>query len=217
MSKSGDLTSKIKEAVATLDVDGLRMLLREAFSSGFSGMDIVSKGISKGIKLSGDVGLIVAADILKREVDRLLESEKIIEDNSTKKFSGKVVIGTVKGDTHDIGKNIVVALMGGSGITVEDLGVDIPAKVFVEKAKLADVKVIALSCLLTSTISSVKQTILEIEKAGIRNKVKIIIGGTGISIDNVKELKADAYAKNATVGVDIIKKWMLNHENNKVK
>ena len=212
MSEDDNLISRIKESVSSLDVEGLRSVLSEAFKSGLSGMDIVSEGIMEGIKLSGDVGLIVAAEILKEEINKVMVIEKQKIKKSSHKFSGKVVIGTVKGDIHDVGKNIVVALMKGLGIDVEDLGVNIPSEIFVEKAKLPEVKVIALSCLLTSTTSSIKQIILELEKADIRNEVKIIIGGAGTSLELADTVNADSYAKDAFDGIKIIEKWMVKRE-----
>ena len=212
MSKDIVLISKIKEAVSNLDVEGIRHSLSEAFKSGLSGVDIVIKGIEKGIKRSGDIGLIVTAAILKEELDKVIVDEKKKIKKSTHDFSGKVVIGTVKGDIHDLGKKILVALMEGLGIDVEDLGVDVSPKIFVEKAKLSEVKVIALSCLLTVTTSSIKQTIHELEIADVRKNVKIIIGGTGTSRELADIANADAYAKNAFEGLKIIEKWMLESE-----
>ena len=210
MIKDVDLISRIKEAVSNLDVEGIRDTLGEAFKSGLSGVDIVVEGIEKGIKRTGDIGLIVTAAILKEEIDKVIVDEKQKIKKSTQNFSGKVIIGTVKGDIHNLGKNILVALMEGLGIDVEDLGVDIPPKVFVEKAKISEVKVIALSCLLTITTSSIKQTIHELEKADIRKNVKVIIGGTGTSRELADNVNADAYAKNAFDGLKIIEKWLLN-------
>ena len=209
MNRDVDLISRIKEAVSDLDVEGIRYTLSEAFKSGLLGVDIVVEGIEKGIERSGDIGLIVAAAILKEEIDKLIVDEKQKIKKSTQNFSGKVIIGTVKGDIHDLGKNILIALMEGLGIDVEDLGVDVPPKIFVEKAKLSEVKVIALSCLLTLSSSSIKQTIHELEKADIRKDVKIIIGGTGSSRELADIVRADAYAKNAFGGLKIIEKWML--------
>ncbi len=163
MNRDVDLISRIKEAVSDLDVEGIRYTLSEAFKSGLLGVDIVVEGIEKGIKRSGDIGLIVTAAILKEEIDKVIIDEKHKIKKSTQNFSGKVIIGTVKGDIHDLGKNILIALMEGLGIDVEDLGVDVSPKIFVEKAKLSEVKVIALSCLLTVTTSSVKQNIHELE------------------------------------------------------
>ncbi len=209
MSKDIELISRIRECVSGLDVDGLRSALSEAFKSGLSGMDIVAEGIKKGIKRSGDIGLIVAAEVLKDEIDKLIINEKKKTKHNSQKFSGRVVIGTVKGDIHNLGKNIMVALMEGLGIEVEDLGVDVPPEVFVKKARFSEVKVIALSCLLTVTTSSIRQIVLELEKAGVRENVKIIIGGDGTSRELVNETDADAYAKNAFERLEIIEKWML--------
>jgi 5-methyltetrahydrofolate--homocysteine methyltransferase len=206
------IISRITESVSSLDVEGLRSVLSEAFKSGLSGMDIVSEGIMEGIKLSGDVGLIVASEVLKDEINKVMVIEKQKIKKSSHNFSGKVVIGTVLGDIHDVGKNIVVALMESIGLDVEDLGVNIPPAIFVEKAKLPEVKVIALSCLLSSTTSSIKQIILELEKADIRNEVKIIIGGAGTSLELADTVNADSYAKDAFDGIKIIEKWMVKRE-----
>jgi len=212
VSKDVDLISRIKESVSNLDVEGIRHSLGEAFKSGLSGVDIVIEGIEKGIKRTGDIGLIVSAAILKEEIDKIIVNEKQKIKKSTQNFSGKVIIGTIKGDIHDLGKNILVALMEGLGIDVEELGVDVSPKIFVEKAKLSEVKVIALSCLLTVTTSSIKQTIDELEKSDVRKNVKIIIGGTGTSRELADIANADAYAKNAFEGLKIIEKWMLESE-----
>ncbi len=208
MTTDGDLISRIKEAVSNLDVEGIRYTLHEGFKSGLSGVDIVVEGLEKGIERSGDFGLIIAAAVLKEEIDKLIVDEKQKTKKSTQNFSGKVIIGTVKGDIHDLGKNIVVALMEGLGIDVEDLGVDIPPKIFVEKAKLSEVKVIALLCLLTIATSSIKQIIHELEKAEVRKNVKIIIGGAGTSREFADSVNVDAYAKSAFDGLKIIEKWM---------
>jgi methanogenic corrinoid protein MtbC1 len=213
VSKDVVLISRIKEAVSNLDVEGIRYTLSEAFKSGLSGVDIVIEGIEKGIKRSGDIGLIVTAAILKEEIDKVIVNEKQKIKKSTQNLSGKVIIGTVKGDIHDLGKNILVALMEGLGIDVEDLGVDVSPKIFVEKAKLSEVKVIALSCLLTLSTSSIKETIHELEKADISKNVKIIIGGAGTSRELADIVNADAYAKNAFDGLKIIENWLLKSEN----
>jgi 5-methyltetrahydrofolate--homocysteine methyltransferase len=210
VSKEETLISKIRTSVEFIDFYDLRDALNEAFKIGISTKDIVSRGILKGIKRSGDVGLIVAAEALREELDKIIEADedKLIENS--KKFSGKVVVGTVKGDIHDLGKNILITLLRSIGIEVIDLGVDVEPSLFVEIAKSPDIKVIGLSYLLSSVSSQVKKTVLALEEAGLREKLKIIIGGAAVTAELVREIGADAYANDAIKGLEIIESWISN-------
>lgn len=124
------------------------------------------------------------------------------------KTIGKVLIGTVEGDVHDLGKNIVTFLLDVNGFEVKDIGVDVPPEKFAEAIKEFAPRVVGLSGLLTIAIESMKKTVLAIEKAGFREKVKIMIGGAQMS-DQVKEYAgADAYAKDAMAGVLLAKQWV---------
>jgi methylmalonyl-CoA mutase cobalamin-binding domain/chain len=121
---------------------------------------------------------------------------------------GKVLIGTVEGDVHDIGKNIVTFLLDANGFEVMDIGIDVPPEKFVEAIRNFDPRVVGLSGLLTIAYDSMKKTVQAIEEAGLRNKVKIMIGGGQMS-DRIKEYAgADAYAKDAVAGVLLAKQWV---------
>ncbi|MGB3904925.1 MAG: cobalamin-dependent protein [Anaerolineae bacterium] len=121
---------------------------------------------------------------------------------------GKVVIGTVAGDIHDIGKDIVVFMLDVNGFDVLDLGVDVPAEKFVEAIKDFEPQVVGLSGFLTLAFDAMKDTVEAIKKAGVRDKVKIMIGGGQID-DTIREhTGADAYGKDAMVGVSLAKKWV---------
>jgi len=121
---------------------------------------------------------------------------------------GKVVIGSVAGDIHDIGKNIVVFMLEVNGFEVHDLGVDIPPKKFVEKIKETGATIVGLSGFLALAFDSMKQTIQAIKDAGLRDKIKIMIGGGQISEEVRKYTGADAYGKDAMAGVFLAKKWV---------
>jgi methanogenic corrinoid protein MtbC1 len=123
------------------------------------------------------------------------------------KHLGKIVFGTVAGDIHDIGKNIVVFMLEVGGFEVFDLGVDVPAGQFVEKLKETDAKIVGLSGFLTLAFDSMKQTINAIKEVGLRDKVKIMIGGGQISEEVMKYTGADGYGKDAMAGVALAKKW----------
>ncbi len=115
--------------------------------------------------------------------------------------AGRVVIGTVQGDLHDIGKNLVASMLEGGGFEVVDLGVDVSPEKFVEVAQQKDGTIIALSALLTTTMTTMKRVIEALEKAGIRDKAKVMIGGAPITQQYADEIGADGYSDNASTAV----------------
>jgi corrinoid protein of di/trimethylamine methyltransferase len=120
--------------------------------------------------------------------------------------AGRVVIGTVKGDLHDIGKNLVAALLEGGGFEVIDLGADVASHKFVEAVQTSGAGIVALSALLTVTMPSMKNTIEALEKAGIRDKVKVIIGGAPVTQQYADQIGADGYSENATTAVALARR-----------
>ena len=122
------------------------------------------------------------------------------------KAAGRVVIGTVQGDLHDIGKNLVASMLEGGGFKVTDLGVDVPPERFVEAAKERDGTIIALSALLTTTMTMMKNVIQALEKAGIRKKTKVMIGGAPITQQFADEIGADGFSDNASTAVALARK-----------
>lgn len=150
--------------------------------------------------------LVMAGEIFQ-------QSAKILEpalkaDSVKEKNKGVVVIGTVKGDVHDIGKNIFVTLLKSAGFEVYDLGVDIPSQDFVNKVKETNADVVGYSGLLTVALETMKETTEALKSEGLRDKVKIIIGGLPTDEMWMKEAGADAFTDNAFEGVKIVKKWL---------
>jgi corrinoid protein of di/trimethylamine methyltransferase len=119
---------------------------------------------------------------------------------------GRVVIGTVQGDLHDIGKNLVASMLEGGGFQVVDLGVDVPAEKFVEAVKEKDGTILALSALLTTTMTMMKTVIDALDKAGVRSKVKVMIGGAPITQQYANEIGADGFSDNASAAVAVARK-----------
>jgi methanogenic corrinoid protein MtbC1 len=148
--------------------------------------------------------LIYSGEIMKTITDMI---KPRLAGTTEEKHLGKIVFGTVAGDIHDIGKNIVVFMLGVSGFEVLDLGVNVPAGQFVEKLKETDAKIIGLSGFLTLAFDSMKQTVDAIKEVGLRDKVKIMIGGGQISEEVMKYTGADGYGKDAMAGVALAKKW----------
>ncbi|MBN1259189.1 MAG: corrinoid protein [Anaerolineae bacterium] len=121
------------------------------------------------------------------------------------KPAGKVAIGTVKGDLHDIGKNLVSIMLEGAGFEIQDLGVDVAPEAFTEAAKGGAVDIIAMSALLTTTMTNMKETVTALERAGVRDKVKVIIGGAPITQAYADQIGADGYAPDASRAVALAK------------
>ena len=148
--------------------------------------------------------LVYSGEILKEITDMV--KPKLTKAAEVKRV-GKVIIGTVAGDIHDIGKDIVVFMLDVNGFEVYDLGVDVPAQKFIEKIKESGAPVVGLSGFLTLAYDSMKQTIEAIKEAGLRDRVKVMIGGGQITEEIKEYTGADAYGKDAMVGVSLAKKW----------
>jgi len=149
--------------------------------------------------------LVYSGEILKEITD--LVKPKMTKDIEIKRL-GKVIIGTVSGDIHDIGKNIVTFMLDVNGFEVYDLGVDVPAQQFVDKIRETDSSVVGLSGFLTLAFDSMKETVEAIAAAGLRDRVKVMIGGGQMNEDIKKYTGADAYGANAMAGVSLAKQWI---------
>ncbi len=150
--------------------------------------------------------LVMSGEIFK-EVMELLEPKMISESKNEKKL-GIIVIGTVKGDIHDLGKNIVIGTLKSSGFEVYDLGVDVSPELFVEKVKEVEPDILGLSCVISVGWDSLKETVEALKEAGLRDKVKIILGGGGVDEEVMKFAGADAAVKDAIEGVEQCKRWI---------
>jgi len=146
---------------------------------------------------SGEI-LKVVSELVKPRLTKGAESKKL----------GKIVFGTVAGDIHDIGKDIVVFMLDVNGFEVIDLGVDVPVQKFVDKIKETGAPVVGLSGFLALAFDSMKETVEAIKAAGLRDKVKVMIGGGQMSEEIKKYTGADAYGKDAMAGVTLAKKWV---------
>jgi len=121
---------------------------------------------------------------------------------------GQVVLGTVEGDLHDIGKNIVASLLRGLGLEVADLGADVPPRRFVEEAEKSNVQIVGMSALLTTTMIKMADTMKALVEAGIRDRLKVILGGAPLNSAFATKIGADAAAKDAIDGVAVCREWV---------
>jgi len=167
------------------------------------GMELVGKRFSDGEYFLPE--LIYSGEIFKAIAE--IVKPKLTQDVGTKRI-GKCIVGTVAGDIHDIGKDIVVFMLDISGFEVFDLGVDVPAQQFVDKIKETSAPIVALSGFLTLAFDSMKETVEAIKAAGLRDKVKIMIGGGQIDEEIRKYAGADAYGRDAMTGVELAKGWL---------
>ena len=189
---------KIVEERLNAKEDPLRIL-----EDARKGMEIVGKRFATGEYFIPD--LVYAGEILKSVAEMV--KPKLSNVGQAKKL-GKIVFGTVAGDIHDIGKDIVVFMLDVNGFEVYDLGVDVPAQKFVDKIKETGAPIVGLSGFLTLAFDSMKQTVDAIKAAGLRDKVKVMIGGGQVTEEVRKYTGADAYGKDAMAGVSLAKKWV---------
>lgn len=146
--------------------------------------------------------LLIAARAMKGALELL--TPRLAETGA--KRSGRVVIGTVKGDLHDIGKNLVASMLEGAGFEVIDLGVDVSAEKFVQAAQQKDGTIVAMSALLTTTMLNMKSVIEALQQSGLRDKVRVMVGGAPITAQFAQQIGADGYGENASVAVDVARK-----------
>ena len=193
----------------------VKTLVQQALDEGISAQDILSQGLLDGMNKVGEQfknneifvpEVLIAARAMSMGTAVLkphLASEGV-------QSRGKIVIGTVQGDLHDIGKNLVKMMIEGKGIEVIDLGTDVPAEKFVQTAIENQCQVICLSALLTTTMGVMADVVSEAEKAGIRDKVKIMIGGAPVTDAYCQQIHADAYTPDAASAADKVAEYCAN-------
>jgi methylmalonyl-CoA mutase cobalamin-binding domain/chain len=207
MASEDDLIAAMADLNEDRAMDAVRELMKK--KSALEIINVAREGMQQvGEKFAAKefflADLIFSAEIFQ-EIMNLLGSE--LKKGSDASYIGKVLIGTVKNDIHDIGKNIIASLLRASGFEVIDLGVDVPAEKFVEALKHEQARVLGLSGLLTIAIDEMKKTIDAIKGSGLRDKVKIIIGGGPMDKSVRDYVGADASTQDAVQGVNLIKEF----------
>jgi 5-methyltetrahydrofolate--homocysteine methyltransferase len=206
-----DLYEEISAGVQKGDAGQVKALVERALAQDLPVDKVLNKGLIAGMNVIGE--RFKAMDIFIPEVlvsaramNMGLEMIKPLLAKAKIKAKGKVVIGTVRGDLHDIGKNIVAMMLRGAGYEVIDLGSDVPKEKFLEQVKKEGADVVAMSALLTTTMLSMQEVIEELEKTKLRSRVKVIIGGAPISRAYADRIGADGYAPDAALAVDLLKR-----------
>ena len=194
--------NQMNEALASCDADKLMKLVNAAIAENVPADEILNKGLISGMDIVGEKmenGDMFIPEVLMaaKAMAACLDILKPLLANKGESTESIAVIGTVKGDLHDIGKNLVSMMMKSAGIKVFDLGVDIAPEKFVEKIKENNAKLVCLSALLTTTMPMMKKTVDAIVEAGLRDKVKIMIGGAPVTQTFADEIGADGFAPDA--------------------
>lgn len=197
----------IAEAVIKGDRDTVSKLTQAAVDEGVSAEAVINEGLIAGMgvvgtKFKANEFYVPEVLIAARAMHAGMDIIKPLLAESGVQPRGTIAIGTVKGDLHDIGKNLVAMMLEGGGYEVLDLGVDVAPEVFVAAVKEKGAQVLALSALLTTTMPSMKDTIEALKEAGARDAVKIMIGGAPVTQNYADEIGADGYAPDAASAVD---------------
>lgn len=208
-----EILSKISSAVIEGDRESIAGWTQDALDEGLEAQEVLNKGLMPGMDYVGvefRAGDMYVPEVLRsaRAMQASMDVLKPLLAESGVQMLGKVMLGTVKGDMHDIGKNLVGMMCEGAGFDVKDLGKDIKPEQFVAEVKAFEPDVVGMSALLTTTMRSMEQTIKALQEAGIRDNVKIMIGGAPVTQSFAEQIGADGYASNAAAAVDLAKQFV---------
>ena len=209
------ILEQIADEVQKGNSETVVQLVKEALSPEIDAERILNEGLVAGMTIIGDKfknnecfipEVLVSAKAMNLALEVL--KPKLAETNS--KSLGKVVVGTIQGDLHDIGKNIVAMLLQGAGFEVVDLGANVPIEKFVETARAENADLVGMSALLVTTMTNMKSVIEGLKEKGLKDKVKVIIGGAPVSQGFADRIGADGFAEDAASGVDVAKQLLKN-------
>lgn len=212
----GGMLEKLRDAIVNFDEEAAVSEVRNALGSGIPVREIL-EAIASGLEEVGRryesheyflAELMLCGETAKRAIDVL----KPVMEGRKESIVGKVLFGTVKGDIHDIGKTIVSSFLSGAGFLVYDLGVDVDAQKFVEKTREIGPEIVAMSALLSTTAPYMEEVIRALKEAGLRDKVKVIIGGRPVTREFCERIGADATTPNPAEAVAICKGWLSSNK-----
>jgi len=206
----------LKETITTMDLDGVKAIAQAAMDDGLDPREAITEGMVPGMVEVGQKfeegeyflsELVVAGEVMK---DGMAVMEPYLTADAEEEKKARAIMATVEGDYHDIGKNIVVTLLGVQGFEVADMGMDVSADRIVEKAKEFHPDVVGLSALLSTTMPHMGDVIEALKAAGLRESVKVIVGGTPVTPAFADHIGADHCAANAIEGVHKCAEWVKN-------
>lgn len=203
-------------AVLSFDSQKVTDATRRALDLGVDPVDIIEQGLTKALRIVGKkyedgefflMHLVAAAEPVQRVIKDILQPE-MLKRKTEMKTLGKIVLGTVAGDIHDIGKNIVGAMLFAAGFEIYDLGKDVPTEQFVSKAKEQNAHIVGASALLSTSLPMQEEIVKGVIKAGFRDKVKLMFGGAPVTQEWTKEIGGDGYAEDAVEAGKVAKRLL---------
>jgi len=205
--------SEISTCIIEGNLADIQDLTRQALDDGKEAKEILDSGLMPGMDHVGvefKAGNMFVPEVLRsaKAMSSAMELLKPLLAASGVEMVGKVVLGTVKGDLHDIGKNLVAMMCEGAGFEVYDIGKDVSPEDFVAAIKEYNPDIVGMSALLTTTMRTMESTIKALEEAGVRDKVKVMVGGAPVTEDFANQIGADAYASNAASAAEIATKFV---------
>ncbi|MCX6078965.1 MAG: corrinoid protein [Chloroflexi bacterium] len=212
---SEELFTKMAQSIIDGDSDAAEELAKQSIAAGIDPLAAITKGFVIGVTQVGEAfscgdaflpELVMAGEAMKAAV-RTLEPE-MARRGSQREMLGKVVLATVEGDIHEIGKSLVGTMLSASGFDVFDLGVDVPSAKIIAKAREVNADIIAMSALLTTTMVKQKEVIEMLKKEGLHGKIKVMVGGAPVTRDWVQKIGADGYSEDAIGAVNAAKLLM---------
>lgn len=212
---SEELFKKMAQAVIDGEDEDAAAVAQQALDEGIPPLDAINKGFVAGMDVVGELyasgeyflpDLILGGEAMKAALAVL---EPVLKAaGQERQVLGKVVLGTVKGDIHEIGKSLVGTMLSANGFEVFDLGIDIESSVFVDKAREYDADIVALSALLTTTMLHQRDVIEHLSEAGLRERVKVMVGGSPVTPEWAEQIGADGFAEDAATAVGVAKELM---------
>jgi len=202
-----ELYGKMSELIISANFEDLQLIVQQAIDNNHSAKDIIDKGLLPGMDVVGE--RMKSGDMFIPEVLRSAKAMQTAMDILKPYLSGDesagvkgYVIGTVEGDQHDIGKNLVALMLQGVGFNVVDLGTGVTPRAFVEAVKEHKPKIIGMSALLTTTMPKMEETIIALKEANLRDQVKVMCGGAPVTQKFIEKIGGDGYGANAAAAVD---------------
>lgn len=213
MTSKEELLQKLSDCVFDMEDEEVVDVVKEYIAAGYDPQEAMLSGLVDGMKRASEMyeegeyfvpELMICSDAMYAGIEELQKYLPDVEGTS----AGKVVIGVIEGDTHDIGKNLVRIMLETDGFEIYDLGRDVSVESFVDYVKEHEVDIVAISSLMTTTLPGMEKVISRLEEEGLRNKVKIMIGGAPVTMAYAEKIGADGYSGNAMEAVELAKKLM---------
>jgi 5-methyltetrahydrofolate--homocysteine methyltransferase len=209
-----EILIEIREMVINGNGKELLKLVNEAVAKDLKPKKIIDDGLIAGMDVVGQhmkTGAMFIPEVLHsaRNMQAAMEILAPLLAETDRSFSGKVVIGTVEGDLHDIGKNLVALMLKGAGFDVIDLGGDVKPEAFVDAVSRHHPQVVGMSALLTTTMLKMRDTLAALQESGLRSQVKVMAGGAPVTQKLIEDIGADGYGSSAPMAVDLAKKFTL--------